>query len=246
MTRKRMKSDIGVYHVVLRGINQQVIFEDEEDYEKLLQTLMDLKKISGFELYAYCIMSNHCHLLMKVGSEELERIFKRFGPRYVAWYNTKYKRTGYLFQSRYWSEVIKNNKQFLAALRYIHNNPRKAGICDDIQLYPWSSYNEYTGKRRVADVDYINELLGIDDFIVLHKVESADKFLDVGSTHFRLSDDEAKGLIKNISNCNNVSEFQNLDSIIQRLYLGKLRTAGVSVRQASRLTGVSKGIVERL
>ena len=82
----RRESSSGIYHVILRGINKQRIFEDEEDYGKFLEILEDYKAICGFELYAYCLMSNHVHILLKTGKEPLERIFRRSVGRCVLWF----------------------------------------------------------------------------------------------------------------------------------------------------------------
>ena len=73
----RRKSESGIYHVMLRGINKQVIFEDEEDSLKFLETLKNYKAISGYKIFAYCLMSNHIHLLLKVDKENLDLIIKR-------------------------------------------------------------------------------------------------------------------------------------------------------------------------
>jgi len=86
----RVKSETGIYHIMLRGINQQIIFNDEEDIEKFLEVLKKCKAISEFKIYAYCFMNNHVHILLKEGKEELGQIFKRIGVRYVYWYNLKY------------------------------------------------------------------------------------------------------------------------------------------------------------
>ena len=242
----RIKSEIGIYHIVLRGINQQAIFEDDEDCEKMLQTLSDLKEICGYGLFAYCIMKNHCHILLKEGPEELDQIFKRFGPRYVHWYNTKYKRVGHLFQSRFWSEAIENDRHFFAVLRYIHKNPIKAGMCDDLHEYRWSSFNEYIDEQYIIDTDYVFGFINKNDFLLLHQKESNEKHLDTDVIKFRLTDTEASNIIFQISKCNNVSEFQKLCQSNQRVFIKKIRGVGVSIRQLSRLTGVSKGVIERL
>jgi len=94
----REKSSTGVYHVMLRGINRQIIFEDDEDYQKYLDTLKTYQEKSGYIIYAYCLMSNHIHLLMKEVAEDLAIVFRRLGPSYVYWYNWKYGRRGHLFQ----------------------------------------------------------------------------------------------------------------------------------------------------
>ena len=119
----RKISQSGIYHVMLRGINQQQIFESSEDYEKFIQMIEICKTISKFKIFAYCLMGNHIHLLIKQESEPLEQIFKRMGGRFVYWYNTKYQRSGHLFQDRFKSEPVEDDRYFLTVLRYIHQNP---------------------------------------------------------------------------------------------------------------------------
>ncbi len=144
MPRKaREKSSTGIYHVIFRGINKQRIFEEEQDYRKFLYAIKDQQPKSGFELYAYCLMSNHIHLLLKEGEEELGTLFRRIASKYVQWYNGKYDRVGHLFQDRFKSEVVETSRYFLGVLRYIHQNPLKAGMVRDLEEYPWSSYREY-------------------------------------------------------------------------------------------------------
>jgi len=104
----RKKSASGIYHIVLRGINQQVIFEDEEDNNKFIETIKTYKAISGYKIYAYCLMSNHVHLLLKVEKEDLDLIIKRIAGSYVYWYNWKYHRRGHLFQDRFKSEPVED------------------------------------------------------------------------------------------------------------------------------------------
>ena len=97
----RKKSSSGIYHVVLRGINKQRIFEDNQDYRKFLEIIKINKDKSGTIVYAYCLMNNHIHLLIKEGTESLGNTFRRIGASFVYWYNWKYNRCGHLFQDRY-------------------------------------------------------------------------------------------------------------------------------------------------
>jgi len=85
--RAREKSSTGIYHVMLRGINKQIIFEDNEDYEKFLQIIKGYREECGYEIYTFCLMSNHIHLLIKEGKEDLGMVFRRIGAKYVYWYN---------------------------------------------------------------------------------------------------------------------------------------------------------------
>ena len=79
--RKRSKS--GIYHIMLRGINKQIIFEEAEDYQRFLDTVKKYKIVSGYTIYAYCLMNNHVHILLKVGQEDLDLIIKRIAGSYV-------------------------------------------------------------------------------------------------------------------------------------------------------------------
>jgi REP element-mobilizing transposase RayT len=77
--RARKKSNTGIYHVVLRGINKQRIFEDEQDYRKFLEIIKSTQDKSEYIVYAYCLMSNHIHLLIKEGNEPIGNTFRRIG-----------------------------------------------------------------------------------------------------------------------------------------------------------------------
>ena len=161
----RKKSNSGIYHIILRGVNRQQIFEDNEDYYKFLQVVEESKAISGFELFAYCLMSNHIHLLLKEIQEPIEQIMKRITTRFVYWYNIKYQRSGHLFQDRYKSEPVEDDAYFLTVIRYIHQNPVNAEICKNPKNYSFSSYNEYFKTTTFVDCNYVFAIIKKDDFI---------------------------------------------------------------------------------
>ena len=108
---------------MLRGINRQQIFEDAEDCHKFLTILTEYKAQCGYSIYAYCLMGNHIHLLLKEGTESLEQVFKRVCGKFVYWYNAKYQRTGHLFQDRFKSEPVDTEAYLQTVIRYIHQNP---------------------------------------------------------------------------------------------------------------------------
>ena len=243
--QERKKSESGIYHVMMRGINQQLLFEDDDDCKKMMQILADVKAVSKCKLLAFCLMGNHLHVLLQEEHEKLELIMKRIGARYVYWYNLKYKRCGHLFQDRYKSEAIVDDKHLLGVTRYIHHNPLQAGRCKTLAGYRWSSYREYVRKQNIVDTELIFGMVNKKEFEELHKKENTEIFLDYKEKVFRMSDEEAKKAIKKLSDCSNVAEFQKIDSATQRHYAKKFKEIGLSIRQISRLTGVSKGIVER-
>ena len=232
---------------MLRGINRQTIFEDEEESLKFLETLKTYKAISEYKVFAYCLMSNHIHLLLQVGKEELDLIMKRIAGSYVYWYNWKYYRKGHLFQDRYKSEPVEDEKYFLTVLRYIHQNPQKAGIVKNLGDYQFSSYNEILKENKdIIDTDFIYSLIHKQDFIIFCNQSNNDVCLEYDESDGRLSDTDAIKIIQKVSKCKNASEFSKLDVTKRDKCISKLKEEGLSIRQISRLTGVSFGIIRRL
>lgn len=155
---RRGKSETGMYHIMVRGIDRMSIFQDEEDYNRYLETLLRFKKSNNYELYSYCLMSNHVHLLIKEVDEPIERLMKRIGVSYVNYFK-KYKRVGHLFQDRYKSENIDTEQYLLECSRYIHNNPVKANLVKLPEDYLWSSYPCYLKKIDKSGLININLIL---------------------------------------------------------------------------------------
>lgn len=233
---------------MLRGINGQQIFEDEEDNQIFIEALKDFKAVCEYSVLAYCLMGNHVHLLIKVGAEELGTIFKRIGGRYVYWYNYKYLRRGHLFQDRYKSEPVEDDAYFLTVLRYIHQNPVRSGLCKNLEDYAYSSYCEYVTpeKNHLTDIEFALGIIGREQFIEFHNQSNDDSCLDMDDESFRLTDDRAKEIIYKLTNCKNIAEFQKLELGQRERFVNELKAEGLSIRQISRLTGLSFGIVRKL
>ena len=244
----RRRSTTDTYHVMLRGINRQQIFMDDEDYRRLLRTLSDCKRISGFELYAYCLMPNHIHLLIHAQSEPLEKILKRVGSRFVWWYNMKYDRVGHLFQDRYKSEPVEDDAYFLTVLRYILQNPMKAGLEDAPGSWTWSSYAHYSGND-----DFLTDAAFADSFfpdraalLDYLRRQNEDRALDERSRPARLSDDKAAAIAAKLTHCKTPDAFRQLDKAKQRDYISQLRDAHLTIAQIARLTGIPSATVGRI
>src|SRR5699024_7538730 len=136
--KARKKSRNGIYHIIMRGVNQQTIFEEDNDRQRFLDTLTRYKEISKYKIYSYCLMDNHIHLLWGESEEEsVSEAMKRICSSYVHWYNAKYERTGHLFQERFKSENVEDKRYFLTVLRYIHQNPVKAKIESNVFKCKW-------------------------------------------------------------------------------------------------------------
>lgn len=239
----RKRSKTGIYHIMLRGVNQQQIFEDSEDYEKFLMILKDCKAISEFKIFAYCLMGNHIHLLIGEVKEPIDQVMKRITTRFVYWYNIKYRRSGHLFQDRFKSEPVEDDAYLLTVIRYIHQNPIKAGISENLN-YEYSSYSEFSDAPGIVDCDFVFDIVPKEDFIAFNNQNSFDKCLDIESKPIvKVTDEQARRIIEKYSKCKSAAEFQALDVKTRDRCLARFRENGLSIRQISRLTGVSFGIV---
>lgn len=236
----RRKSESGIYHIMMRGINKQAIFQDDEDYEKFLDVLKVCKDSGSFAVYAYCLMDNHIHILLKEKSESVSTAVKRISDRFVKWYNSKYQRKGHLFQERFKSEPVEDDSYFYAIMRYIHQNPLKAELCDKIEEYPYTSYREYIDdKPYICSCSAVYKLISKEDLIKYNNLENDDIFLEEKF----INDAEALKMIKDVSGCCTVAEFQKMSNREQTECVARLKGRGLTVKQISRLTGLSISIV---
>jgi REP element-mobilizing transposase RayT len=248
----RIKSNSGIYHIIMRGINRQTLFEDEEDCKMFIQTMQRYKEMCEYMIYAYCLMDNHLHLLLKEGKEPLETVMRRICGSYVFWYNRKYGRVGYLFQDRYKSEPVEDKEYFLTVIRYIFHNPIKAGIVTNIQNYKWTNYIDYIDGIYQTEIDFVLNIFDTDRenakrrFIDCINKDYDDKCMDIQDKQ-RLTDDEARKLIKTQYKIDHTIDIQKFDIVKRNSYLKDLKGRyGLSIRQIERLTGISRGVIQRI
>ena len=241
----RKKSISNIYHVMIRGINRQNIFEEDDDCLCFMKILDQCKEISGFRLYAFVLMSNHIHLLIEPSGEALSTVFSRIETRYALWFNRKYQRTGYLFQNRFRSETVETDLYFMTVLRYILQNPVKAGMVSHPGDYRWSSYLAYQKEKgAVTDTQYALDLFGGRDTLTEYLVQSNDdSIMDEEDFDRRLQDEQAREKMFRISRCASASAFQQLDRPLRKEYAAQMYLSGLSLGQISRFTGMPKTTV---
>lgn len=254
MREKREISPTGIYHVILRGNNKQLLFFEERDYRKFLDVLESAQDITdefgnkdkSFLLYSYCLMSNHVHLLVKTKSLELCEFMKKITVSYAEYYNRHYERVGHVFQDRFRSEVCDSMDYFQTLLRYIHQNPVKAGICQKVEDYRWSSWHEFSGKRKngICNISSVLNRVPIDELTALVNENLADdvKCLDY-VVRIRYTDSKIAEIICEKSSCASIAEFQRLplEKIVS--VMAECGQMGISTRSLSRVTGQSYGFV---
>lgn len=131
-------------------------------------------------------------------------------------------------------------------IKIYHQNPLKAKLANNICEYEYSSYNDYVYcKNSLIDTDFVFLMISKEQFVEFNNEINDDICLDIEEQKFRLSDNDAREIIKEITKCDNVAEFQALETKERDKFIKKLKNEGLSIRQISRLTGVSKGIVEK-
>lgn len=130
-----------VYHVINRGNNRQDVFQKPEDYLAFLQALADLKERKPFELYGYCLLSNHFHLLLRPKGASISRIVQSLLVSHTQRYHKHHRSGGHVWQGRFKSPVIQNDEHLLTVLRYIEANPLRAKLVKRAEKYPWTSYH---------------------------------------------------------------------------------------------------------
>src|SRR6185369_3269792 len=156
MARKaRVEVAGGLYHVITRGNNRRQIFNSPTDHEKFLSLLAIQKRRLPFFLYAYCLMSNHVHLLIERQADAIGRIMHRVLTGYSQYYNRRYRRVGHLLQGRHKAILCQSDRYLARLIRYIHLNPVRAKMVDQPEEYPYSGHRSYLGLEPgfLVDVD---------------------------------------------------------------------------------------------
>ena len=247
--KARTVSNTGIYHVMIRGNNKQDIFFDTEDRLFFLKVIRECKQTMEFELYAYCLMSNHVHMLIKPTSEPIDRIYKKIGTRYVIWFNRKYDRVGHLFQDRFKSENVETERYFLTVLRYIIQNPRKADIEKTFGSYRWNCWHDYAGceDNSIIDRYFAINVAGSEESLISYlQQQNSDTALEMSEHENKLSDTAAIDVMRKITGCNSAVEYKSADKSTRKNQIDQMLDAGVSVKQIADFTGLSASSVYRI
>lgn len=233
----------------MRGVNKQVIFRDDQDARVYLSLLRRLKLEVGCVLYGYCLMNNHVHLLVKEDTDGLvSKLMHRLGTAFAIWHNARYERVGHLFQGRFASEAIEDEKYLLTVLRYIHQNPVKAGLTSDCAGYRFSSYHAYSlgfDPFGIADIGLAINLFGTTisllEFFNTLNDDSLSSQANTSGKEKELRQEFATLLAEGSATSLEAMSKRQRDSILRQLKA----TGKYSRAQIALVTGVSKATVVR-
>lgn len=148
MRQLRIEYPGAFYHVYNRGVAKSDLFLDEEDFAKFLSLLARYSHDFDFRLHSYCLMSNHYHLFIETRSGNLSRIMRYIGGLYAQYFNTKYDRSGVVFQGRFKDKLVESDSYALTLSRYIHLNPVAAGMVSRPLDWSWSSFPAFINKCK--------------------------------------------------------------------------------------------------
>ena len=194
-------------------------------------------------------MSNHVHLFVcEKNTGDIVKIMKKILTHYVGWFNRKYGRSGTLIANRYISECVENDKYLFSLVRYIHQNPMKAGIVESLEEYAWSSFSQYKkGKSDFVDIDYVLQTISpsmesaIENFIEMHNTFDNEVFIPMDKK--RKSEEQVRREIIDFLEGKEPNYIATLARTERDKILADLRGKGLSIRQIERSTGISRGVI---
>jgi len=250
----RLYGNSKVYHIILKGIDDQNIFYDDRDRKIFLKQMSETKLEFNYIVYSYSLMGNHVHMVIKCQDVFLSKSIQSLLIRYVHYFNKKYNRSGPLVKNRFNSKAIENLQYFIDVCRYIHRNPENAGI-ELTQNYKWSSYQEYVGKAKIINKkallhyydDDVNKF--IEDTIKNINQNDVEDYIEYELIG-KMNDDQLTEAIMNkfqIKEHSDVPAFfknkggEELERCIQQIK----NFQGINKTQVARVTRLGRSIVEK-
>ena len=166
-------------HVMARGIERRKIFWDDKDRSSFLERLAVILEEIQTQCYAWTLIPNHFHLLLRTGPTSLSTVMRRLMTGYAVTFNLRHRRAGHLFQNRYKSVVCEEDTYLLELTRYIHLNPLRAKLVEDLKSldkYPWADHSILIGKQKNPLVPEMTSVMGDDKFLAEKTVEDILQF----------------------------------------------------------------------
>lgn len=187
-----------LHHVMVRGINRAVIFQDDQDRAKFLERFGQTVTEGKCSVYAWVLMDNHVHILFKSGKDGISAVMRKLLTWYALYFNRRHHRTGHLFENRYKSILCDEDNYLLALIRYIHLNPIRAKIVqtmEQLDRYPWSGHQVVIGKTTISWMD-VNSVLA--EFGGTKKKSRAEyrRFVQEGINQGKIPELTGGGLIR--------------------------------------------------
>jgi REP element-mobilizing transposase RayT len=204
MSRKERYTEPGNYHIINRGVERRNIYLEPKDYEFFLDLMVKLSKDYEITVHAFCLMTNHYHLLLETKHQNISKAIQFLNDKYAKYFNKKYNRTGHLWQGRYKSYPLFDDVHFWIVSKYIERNPIKANMVENVEFYKYQSLFQWKHKSNYYELiqgsmifnmtfseylEYISSDMDIEDMDIVYK---SPKLITI--------DDELKLLTKRLEN----------------------------------------------
>ncbi len=243
-TKKRKLFTDGIYHVYNRAVKKSMLFRENSDYDYFFNRICLYKKRFEFSVYAVCLMGNHFHILLRDNGLQLSNIMDSIECSYAKRYSRKYDHSGYVFESRFKSNPIIDERGFLKLYRYVIRNPVAAGISDSVSGYEWVTPDPDWDRYGIVDFEYVNEVFtktckashfeyidsNVDDLwtdeIEIQRLDDKDAY----ELFINISDHIEQANERNI----NISKSEKLGRVI-RISIDR----GVTYKQLNKFTGLT-------
>lgn len=226
---------------MVQGINKEYIFNQEIYIKKYLKFLKENQKQTSLKIIAYCIMTNHAHLLIKAENiQELSKFMQKVNSSYARYYNYMEKRVGYVFRDRFKSQAIMNEKQYYNCIRYIHLNPVKAKIVEKQEDYKYSSYIIY--QKRLKKKEKTESEKAELNYICNNNEEIKENFIEAKN------DEDIDDMIEEFIKTKKlkITEIFENREILKKLIKYLKKEKGIKYTEIMEKFGITKGTMENL
>ena len=249
LRQARKESPTGYYQVMMRGNNREPILKLVR-YKFYFQELLTM--VEKIDIAAYCIMDNHVHIVVKGDILNVSSEIKRINIKFAMMINREEKRIGHVFQGRFRSEEIFDDSHFLQVIRYVHNNPVKAGIVTKPHDYFWSSFTEYAkaivNVVSTEQLEFVQHYFGgkKEAFIQYHDKQDFSEFLDIKEDVERCKIDAGQMIIEQFCEVRGIlsrREINRVSGLLEELILKLLQETTLRHRQIAGLLEISASAV---
>ncbi|QGU94411.1 hypothetical protein GOM49_04205 [Clostridium bovifaecis] len=222
-----------ICHVYQRGNNKEFIFAKDEDKSFFIHEIKEYNEKFDFEIFAFVIMSNHYHMIIKLNNNPLDKIMLNINSKFARYYNKRNERTGHVFESRYQCKKVDSDAYLIWLLRYVHRNPIRAKMVEKLDDYKWSSHHFYkSNNKSLLNTEFILNMLSSD------KLKARKRYLQIVSTDRSYYDDgenyeRIRELLGDQKNSNEMSaifhmskeikENKSLEYISKRIFKDKIK-----------------------
>ncbi len=253
MPRKPRIEIPGFYHIINRGVEQRMVFEESADYAYFEELMCSHAKSYGVTIHNYCLMNNHYHLLLEINNESLSKYMRQLNMNYAIYFNKKNHRTGHLWQGRFKSWYVTDEAYLYTLMCYIEQNPLKAGIVKTLEEYPYSSYNYFlTNETPECLKDswivqhYQGDITAIREFLYTRPDSSQLAEMKKASSLVEAPNIDKKPKIEDLENVfKNITEIPKRNKAILKAY-----QQGYSQHMIAKVLGMAQstinGIVKRM